>query len=129
MPLRSHHDLRHCHDVIIRNRLVKKVAHRIDEDHFRCTPAHRFRKFFRDEPQIETLLIRVTFHTSEPLCERLSVAMLTARADLRTTPHWIPGSFCPFDSGVFSTTPASIFLVSQVQSQLPHAVFQYFTPE
>ena len=34
MPIRYHHDANDSDDVFVRNGILKKIAHRVDEDHF-----------------------------------------------------------------------------------------------
>ena len=100
MPVCLIHDLCNPADVIIRNVFVEQIAHRIDEDHPGGPPAERLQELFRNEPKVESLLVRVARHSTKALCESFSVAMRAAGADLRASPHRIPGCVSPFDLGI-----------------------------
>src|SRR6185437_1821506 len=97
MPIRRDHHLRDGHDVFVGDRVMKEIAHGIDENHFGVAPAERLRELFGHESQIETLLVGMTFNAAKALGERLSVAMFAARADLRAAAHRVPCGVCPFD--------------------------------
>src|SRR5207237_10194982 len=95
---RSHfHDARDVADVSVWHALLKKIAHGVDEDHFVSRPEDRIGEFLGHESQIEALFVRMTGNTPEALCERLGVAMRTARTHLPTTADRVPRRVCPFD--------------------------------
>src|SRR5712672_767912 len=98
MPFRGHHDLRHRNDVVVRNSIMEKVAHGIDENHFWYAPAQRFHKFLWHEPQIEPLLVWVALNSPEAFRKCLRVAMFTTGTDFRAAANRIPGGICPFNS-------------------------------
>ncbi len=97
VPMGAPHDVAHISDEIGRNRLVKEVAHRVDEDFPRSPPVQRLLKFLRDQPQIEALLEWVSRHTPKPFREHLCIAVLAARTNLRAPAHRVPGGICPLD--------------------------------
>jgi len=47
MPVRFRHDIEGSADVLVRHRLVKQIAHRVDEDLPRLPPAKRKIKLIR----------------------------------------------------------------------------------
>jgi len=81
---------------------MEEVAHRVHEDPARRRPTDRVAELLRYEPEIEAELKRMTFYAAETFGERLGVAMLAARADLRAAAHRIPRGIRPFDLGVFA---------------------------
>ena len=107
VPVRLEHDIDDFLDVLIGYIFVKEVTHRVDEYHPRPGPLERIGKFFRNEPQIETLFIRMARNTAEPLGKCLGVAVGTARTDLRATPDWVPGRVSPFDASVVAHAAVS----------------------
>ena len=73
--------------------------HRVDEDRLRRRPLERLDQLLRDEPQVESLLIRMSRQAAKALGERGRIAVLAARADLHAAPNRIPGGIRPFDLG------------------------------
>jgi hypothetical protein len=70
----------------------------------------RFGQFVRNHPQVETLFVRMPWHSSKAFGEGFRIAVGTARADLGATGDRIPGSISPFDRALLShalATPKS----------------------
>jgi hypothetical protein len=97
VPVSTSHDVADALDVVEWNVLVKKVAHRVDENLPWASPMQWLIEFFWNESKIEALLERVAWHTPEAFCENLCIAELAARAHLRAASHWIPRRVCPFN--------------------------------
>lgn len=100
MPIGRHHYLRNGQDIFVRDSIVEKVAHGVDEDHFRVAPTKRLRELFGHKSQVEALLVGMPLDAAKTLGERLGITVLAARADLRAAAHWVPGRICPFDGGL-----------------------------
>ena len=90
---------------------MKQVAHRVHEHHLWSSPAERLGEFVRNKPQVESLFVGVTLHAAEPLGERLRIAVLASRADLRAAPNWIPGRVRPPDFGVLAHEFLTFYLL------------------
>src|SRR5919106_5397724 len=97
MPVRELHHVNNGEDVLVRHILMKQVAHRIDEDHFRCMPAQRFSQLLGYEPQVKSLFIGMTWNATETLGKGFSVAMHAPGTDLCTSPNRVPCCIGPFD--------------------------------
>src|SRR5947209_8575221 len=97
MPAGECHHTRNRRYVIVRNFVMKEVAHGVDEDQFGCAPPKRLGQLFRYQGEVKAVLIRVTRHTTETFSKCLCIAVRAARTDLGTTTNWIPGGICPFD--------------------------------
>src|SRR5438445_7865168 len=97
VPVRRRHHAGDRDDVVIRHVLVKKVAHRVHENHPGRPPAKRVAKFFGNEPQVEAKLERMTRHTAKTLGEGLGVTMHAAGTDLGASPNRIPSCVRPLD--------------------------------
>src|SRR5579872_3488485 len=95
MPPRELHNADDADDVIIWHALVKQIAHRVHENSLRLAPEQRLSHLFRDQAQIESLLIWVAWNSTEALRESLRVAMGTTGGDLGTTPDGVPGRVRP----------------------------------
>ena len=97
MPVRETHHARDIGDVLIWHIVVKKVAHRINEDALRAGPAERITEFLWHEAEIKAVLKRMTRHTAKALRKGLGVTMNAAWADLGAASHWIPCGIGPFN--------------------------------
>jgi hypothetical protein len=75
------HDRNHSGDVGLRYTFVKKVAHGIDENHFRDTPSKRFGQLLRYQPEIKTLFEWMPLHPSESFGKSLSITVFASGAD------------------------------------------------
>src|ERR1035438_6812332 len=102
MPLGSDHHRRDCFNVLIRNSVVKEVAHGVDEDHFGCLPAQRLGELFRYQAKIEALLVGMAGDAAKTLGEHFGVAVLASGAYFCATAYGVPGCVGPFDCGVLS---------------------------
>jgi len=79
LMLRSRcHYVEYAADVVVGDGLVEQVAHRVDENSSRLVPEKRSGQAFRPEAEIEALLVWMAGHASEPLSERLGVAVSTS---------------------------------------------------
>ena len=97
VPVSPQHHERNSLDVFVGNFLVKKVAHRVDEDHSGLLPPDWLQQFFRHKPQIKALFVRMPRHASEPLREDLGVAVSAPGTDLGAASNWVPGCVSPLD--------------------------------
>src|ERR1019366_3054186 len=59
MPVRLDHHACYCLDVVIRDSLMKEVAHRVHKYHLGCSPTEWFAQFFGNKTQIKSLLVRM----------------------------------------------------------------------
>ena len=84
-------------DIVIRHVDVKEIAHRVDEDFARLSPAERIAEFFRDESKIEALFERVIGNAAESLGESFGVTMSATGTDFRAATDGIPRGVSPFD--------------------------------
>src|SRR5579883_1885604 len=100
VPVSSRHDASHANDVLVGNVGVEQVAHRVDEHTSACGPEKWLWQLFGHEPQVETLLVRMSLHAAKSFGECRSIAMSTAWADLRATSNRIPCCVGPFNPGV-----------------------------
>jgi 2,4-dienoyl-CoA reductase-like NADH-dependent reductase (Old Yellow Enzyme family) len=82
MPICFSHDLGDLKDVTVRNRFVKKIAHRVDENLFGALPSQWVLELFRNKAHVEPLLKWMTRNSAKTLRESLSVAVLAAGTDL-----------------------------------------------
>jgi hypothetical protein len=96
-------------DVFVRDAFVKKVAHRVHENHLRLGPADRVPKLLGYEPQIESKFEWMAGHTAKPFRERLGVAMRAAGANLRAASHRIPRCIRPLDFGIVTHAQSSFW--------------------
>src|SRR5262249_49699005 len=99
MPARQVHRRNDSPNIRKWNLLVKQIAHGVDEDHSRLAPSERFRQFLRNKSQVESLFERMSCYAPKSLSEAFSVAVLTARTDLRAATNRIPRRISPFDLG------------------------------
>src|SRR5271157_1890839 len=97
VPVGFHHDIDDGGDVLVAHALVEQVAHRVHEDHSLARPAKWFGELVGNEAQVESLLIGMPCHSTEPLGERLGVAMSAARTDLGTPTNGVPSCVSPFN--------------------------------
>lgn len=109
MPFCRDHYSTDGRDVRIRNTFLEKVAHRIHEHEFRRAPGKWLCQLFRDQSQIESLLIGVALDASKALRKGLSVTMLAAWTDLGAATHRVPSCIGPFDVGAFAHLIDPIF--------------------
>src|SRR5438094_409381 len=91
MPIRSQHDGRDRSDVLVRDSVLEKVTHAIDEHSLWCRPPKRFKKFFRDQTRRESTFIGMTGHAAEPLRECLGIAVLAAGTYFEASTNGVPG--------------------------------------
>jgi hypothetical protein len=69
---------------------MEKIRHAVHEHHSWSSPSQRDSEAFWPELQIESMLVRMSGHPSEPFSESFGVAMSTARADLCAARDRIP---------------------------------------
>jgi len=100
VPTGGGHNFRDSDDVFLGDLVVEEIAHRVDEDHFRCAPAERFGQFFWNETQVEPPLVRVAFYAAETFGEGFGVAVFAAWTDFGAAPNRVPGCVRPFDCRV-----------------------------
>jgi hypothetical protein len=76
---------------------MKKIAHRVNEDHPGRSPAKRIAELFRHNPQIKAKLEWMAGDAAPTLGERFGVTVETTGADFGAAANWIPSSDRPFD--------------------------------
>jgi hypothetical protein len=81
MPVGRFHDLADTGDVVVRDVIVKKVAHGVNEDFPWTLPAKWVGQLLRYEPNIEALFKWVTGNTAKTLCKSFSIAVLASWTD------------------------------------------------
>src|SRR5207253_6837653 len=123
MPVRPDHHVCDGLDVVIRDSLMKEITHRVHKYHLRCSPTERFAQFFGDKAQIESLLVRMTLHATEPLSKHLSVAVLASGADFCAATNGIPRCIGPLDMRVQRQVSAPR------EFRLIRTIFPCFVPE
>jgi hypothetical protein len=91
------HHARDALDVFGRHIGVKKIAHRVNEDHAWRLPSAGLIQFLGNEPKIKSLFIGVTRDTPETFSKRLGVAVLAAWTDFCAAANRIPSCIGPLD--------------------------------
>src|SRR5215469_15668069 len=81
---------------------MEEITHGVHEHSSRGAPAQRLVQLFRNQSQIEALLVWVSLYTTEAFGESLRVAVFATGTNLRATPHWIPRRIGPLDCGSLS---------------------------
>lgn len=76
---------------------MKKIAHRIHENHSWLSPTERLLNTFWAQGQIKSKFERMTSRSTEAFRETLGVTVVAAAADLGATRDGIPGCVSPFD--------------------------------
>lgn len=97
MPVSTFHYVEDLLNIVQRDILMKKIAHRIDEDRLRLFPAKRPFEHMRLERKLETICIVPLTHRLQTSRHLFRVAILTARTKLVTAGHRVPGRLGPFD--------------------------------
>src|SRR5688572_4692875 len=97
MPIGGFHHCGSINDETIRHIPMKQVAHRVDEHHPRGAPPQWLLELLWNQPQIESLLVRMPWATTESLSECFRIAADAAGANLRATADGIPRRVGPFD--------------------------------
>src|SRR5262245_9058978 len=125
VPVSQMHHVNYSKNVLVRNIFVKQVAHRVHEDHPRCGPAQWFGQLFRNQSQVESLFIRVSWDSPKPFSKGLRIAVSASRADFRASTYWVPRGVGPFDAGTVAhwIHPPHIIHICTL-----HAPGHYFQP-
>lgn len=97
MPIYHLHRIKYLVYVATGNVLVKQITHRVYEDHPRLSPERWLNKSRWPEAQVEALLVRMPSDTAPSLRESLSVAIVTAGADLGAPGYRVPSCISPLD--------------------------------
>src|SRR5260221_2351913 len=96
VPGRYFHRLEDTVDEAERDFLVKKVAHRIDEDHLRFAPPQRLFQPFGTELKVEPVFEGMSRDAAEPFGESPIIAVVAASTFLRATGYRAPRRIIPF---------------------------------
>jgi hypothetical protein len=80
---------------------MKKIAHRVDENHAGLFPVERLHEALGPDGQIETLFEGMSRYAAEAFGEARGVAIIASRADLCATRHRVPGGIGPFYGAFF----------------------------
>jgi len=107
VPRRLAHHGKDFLDKRHRNVLMEQIAHRVDEDHSRATPAQRLHEPLRPEAKIKALFVRVSRYASPAFSEGLGVAVCAARRHLAATRDGVPRGFRPFNGAAVSHAPGA----------------------
>src|SRR5438477_7136872 len=97
MPVCLDHHANDVLDVAIGHVGLEEIAHAV---HKHCAwpgPLERLRYFFRHQPKVKSLLVRMPLYASRAFGEGFRIAMLAARTDLSTSPERIPRCISPLD--------------------------------
>ena len=81
VPRRLKHYTHDLSYVGIRNIIMKKIAHRINENFPWLLPPDRLGQLFGYQPQVKATLVGVVLHAAEALRKSLCVAMFASLAD------------------------------------------------
>ena len=100
MPVGRDHNLGDSFSVAVRHAWLKEIAHRIYKHQLRPSPREWLSQFFRDQFQIEALLIWMALYSPKSFGECFGVAVLAAGTDLGAAAHRVPGGVGPFDLGI-----------------------------
>jgi hypothetical protein len=97
MPIHPNHDIKYLADVLVGNVDVEEIGHRTHKYASRAFPLQ-----WQDEPiwpnlEVETLLIRVAWYTTEAFRKRECIPVIAARTYLSTSCNWVPSRISPFD--------------------------------
>src|SRR6202022_2153265 len=116
------HRVEHSLDVSAGNFLVKKIAHRIHEDHSRALPYKRLQEPLGPKREVESGLKRMPRHAAKPLGKSSGIAVVATRTDLRAPGHRVPRRVSPFDCAVFRHGSP------QIRAMILHAIFRKEKP-
>jgi hypothetical protein len=94
------HNVKDFRDKIEGDIVVKKVAHRIDENCVRLLPMQRYFKGVRMRRNIETIDVIATARGFQTQSHTFGIAVLTAGANFCAAGNRIPSRFSPFDFGI-----------------------------
>ena len=97
MPSCCDHDPRDSFDIYIRDLIVEKVAHGINEDYFGFAPTQWLSQFFRNQTQVKSLFVGMALDATKTLRERFRVTVFAPGADLGAPANGIPCGVRPFD--------------------------------
>jgi hypothetical protein len=81
MPVGRFHHLADAGNVVVRDIIVKKVAHGVDEDFSWTLPTKWVRQLLRHKSNIEALFKWVAGNTAKTLRKSFGIAMLAPGAD------------------------------------------------
>src|SRR5579885_1271146 len=90
------HGGKHTADKLQRHALMEQVAHGVDEDQTRLTPAFRQIDEIGMQRDVESVAISVRAHRLQSMRQTLGITVLASSADLRATGHRVPCRLCPF---------------------------------
>src|SRR5882757_8107705 len=102
MPVSPLHGVEYGSYVARCDFLMKKIAHRVHENHPGSLPSERLEEPFGPQRQVKACSERMTGDTSKAFREPLGVAIVTTGADLCAAGDRVPGRICPLDSAVVS---------------------------
>lgn len=125
VPVRRLHGVEHPLDVFPRHVLVKEVAHGVDEDEARATPALRLLHARRAKGEVEPLLVGMSDDAPEPLREPLGIAVVAPGAELGAARHRVPGALRPLDCGFpchGQATRSDFGIATPMPQRMPHVV-------
>src|SRR5271166_2800307 len=100
VPVRLQHHIDHRRNVIVRNFLVKQIAHGIYEHPARRLPFQRLVQLPRNKSKIKSLFVGMSLDATESLREDLRIAVRAARTNLGAPTRRIPRGVRPFDGTV-----------------------------
>jgi len=95
VPTRALHDSAYRGDIFSWHALLKKVAHRIDENSFWRPPPQRLVELPGNESEVKALLVWVAGHPSKAFGKGFSVTVLAARAYPGAAADGIPSGIGP----------------------------------
>ena len=98
VPIGALHCVEYALDVLDGNVLVKKIAHRIDEDELWTQPVYGLFEALGAKSQIKAWLERVSLDAAETLGKALGIAMVATGANFRAAGNWVPSAVSPLDS-------------------------------
>lgn len=102
MPWGSFHCAEHLTDEREGYFLVEKIAHAVQEDRPWLLPCKGKVKAIRPQAEVEALLVGMARNAAPAFGEGFSVAMPTARTELRAARHRVPGRISPLYGRLFA---------------------------
>src|ERR1700730_12683858 len=97
MPVGLFHRVKDRVDERLRHFFVEQVAHGVDKDAPRLTPAQRLPQALRPQRQIKAVLERMAVYPAKPLREAFRITEVATAGDLGAPGYGVPSRIRPFD--------------------------------
>src|SRR5713226_6750551 len=97
MPVGCLHCREYTLDELVRDLLVKQIAHRVHEDDSRLTQLQRQTQPAGPEHQVESVFVRMSRHAPEAFNEVVGIAVVAPWRYLRTSRDRVPRCLRPLN--------------------------------